>query len=64
MRRDVKRRTYQILEQSAADDVPGRVFDIFIMSLISLNVLAVILETVNSLAAQYMRFFQIFEIFC
>jgi len=33
------------------------------MTLISLNVLAVILETVKSISSQYSTFFKVFEIF-
>lgn len=60
---DIKNRTHEILEVSAPGDILSKIFDIFIMFLISLNVIAVILETVESLASQHMTFFRTFEIF-
>lgn len=57
----MKNRIYKILEVASEDDVTSRAFDIFIMALIFLNVLAVILETVESLATQYASFFATFE---
>jgi hypothetical protein len=38
------------------DDLPSKVFGVFIMTLISLNVIAVILETVERLSSHYMLF--------
>lgn len=58
----MKKRLYEILETASEDDSVSRVFDIFIITLISLNVLAVVLETVESLAIQFSRFFTLFEI--
>ena len=57
-----KVRIYEILEVARTGDRASRIFDIFIMVLISLNVIAIILETVESLAA-YMPLFRGFEIF-
>ncbi|MGB3466689.1 MAG: ion transporter [Cyclobacteriaceae bacterium] len=45
------------------EDRLSRIFDIFIMTLIILNVAAVILETVDSIADEYHRFFVLFELF-
>ncbi len=45
------------------DDKVSRVFDLFIMGLILLNVAAVIIETVDSIHSQYESFFYYFEIF-
>ena len=59
----IKTRTFEILEIASTGDTHSRVFDIFIMTLISLNVIAVILETVESFASQYMPFFEAFEVF-
>jgi len=59
----IKRRTFEILEVAAVYDLASKVFDFFIMTLISLNVLAVILETVKSISSQYSTFFKVFEIF-
>jgi len=59
----VKRRLFEILEVASADDLQSRSFDIFIITLIILNVIAVILETVKNLYLQFMLFFAIFELF-
>ena len=63
MSRNIKKRLFEILELGSADDMPSRIFDIFIMTLISLNVIVVILETIESLASRYTSLFGIFEIF-
>lgn len=47
----IRIRIYQILERAAAGDRISRAFDIFILSLICANVLAVILETIPSLSS-------------
>ncbi|MGB2783431.1 MAG: ion transporter [Atribacterota bacterium] len=58
-----KKRLYEILEIAAIGDRISKLFDIFIMTLITLNVIAVILATVERLNLQYQYFFRIFEIF-
>jgi voltage-gated potassium channel len=60
--RGYKNRIYEILEVASEDDAVSRAFDVFIIALIFFNVLAVILETVESLAARYAQFFATFEI--
>ena len=62
MSQKIKKRTFEILELSNSGDKPSRIFDIFIISLITLNVICVILETVNSISLQYKAIFEIFEI--
>lgn len=57
-----KKRIFDILEIASAGDVTSKIFDVFIMTLISLNVIAVILETVPSLAS-HKQFFNRFEVF-
>jgi voltage-gated potassium channel len=59
----IRKRIYEILETASVDDSASRVFDIFIITLITLNVVAVILETVESLAAQFSTVFATFELF-
>ena len=59
----MKKRTYEILEVASPGDKLSRAFDIFIISLISLNVLAVILGSIQSLFVQYRFFFRRFEVF-
>lgn len=62
MRQKVKERIFKILEAASARDSLSRAFDVFITTLISLNVIAVILETVKTLSSQYVLFFRIFEV--
>lgn len=59
----IKGRTYEILEVAVPDDKLSRIFDIFIIILIFLNVVAIILETIEKLSLQFSAFFRIFEIF-
>ena len=49
----VKKRVFEILEVAKEGDSSSKVFDIFITSLIFLNVLAVILGTVNTIVSPY-----------
>lgn len=58
-----KKRIFEVLEVASEGDITSRVFDIFIVSLISLNLTAVILETVKSLATRCNPIFRNFEIF-
>jgi len=58
-----KKRLYEILEVAAIGDRISKLFDIFIMTLITLNVIAVILATVERLNLQYQYYFRVFEIF-
>ncbi|MFQ5754431.1 MAG: ion transporter, partial [bacterium] len=57
-----KRRIFEILDIASSEDLPSKIFDLFIMTLISLNVIAVVLETVKSLASKYSDFFTTFEV--
>ena len=45
----LKDRTYQVLDVAASGDRASRLFDIFIVSLIGLNVLTVILQSVAAI---------------
>lgn len=63
MSQKIKSRIFEILEIASTGDLLSRTFDIFIMTLISLNVLAVILETVKSLSFHYRLLFHTFEVF-
>jgi len=58
-----KKRTFEILDIAPPGDLLSRIFDIFIIVLISFNIVAVILETVKALSIQYKFFFHVFEIF-
>jgi len=57
-----KRRTYQILDVAKANDPLSRAFDLFIIGLIVLNVLALMLATVSALNIRFGKGFRIFEI--
>ena len=63
MRRDLKRRIFEILEISGKDDPVGHSFDVFIIGLILLNTTAVILNTVEGLLDPIRPFFNAFELF-
>lgn len=59
----VKKHTYILLDPSEGGTFWDKLIDGFIITLILLNVLAVILETVDSLYLAYSSLFRIFEIF-
>ncbi len=58
-----KKRAWEILEVAEEGDVVSRLFDIFILGLIFLNVTAVILVSVDRLEAKYAAYFDTFELF-
>lgn len=60
----VKRRVREILMiPSAEDDVPGRIFDVFIVTLIILNTIAVVVETMPGALDGYEEWVRAFEWF-
>jgi voltage-gated potassium channel len=59
----VKKKVHRILEPSDSAPLAGQIFTIFIMALILLNVIAVILETVESYYNLHPRFFYAFNFF-
>ena len=63
MKKTIKRKIYEFVEVVSDDDQVGKSFDIFIIVLIILNIIAVILETVESLSLRYHDLFWNFEIF-
>ena len=58
----LKQRTFSFLESSVPGDRYGYVFDVFMITLIIANVVAIVLETVQSLGAAYGDLFHLFEI--
>ncbi|MEN9251408.1 MAG: ion transporter [Thermostichales cyanobacterium BF3_bins_165] len=58
----IRQRIWEIIEVAKPGDRASRIFDIFMFTTISLNVLAVILVTVESFA-EYKLYFDTFEIF-
>lgn len=59
----LKYRIYEILEFAEPHDRSSKYFDIFILGLIFLNLVAVALETVDSLFEQYTFWFHAFDTF-
>ncbi len=59
----IRRRIYEILDIGRTGDLVSRVADIILIGLISLNVLAVILESVPSLSREWNAEFRAFDIF-
>lgn len=63
MSRTVKRRIFDILEGAPESGLAGKLFTTSIMTLITLNVFSVILETIEVISAPYDEVFKVFEIF-
>jgi voltage-gated potassium channel len=59
----MRKRIYQMLELARPDDRGSHLFDLFIVTLIVLNIAAIILESVNHLYLRYESWFFWFEIF-
>lgn len=59
----IRKRIWEILEAAEEGDTASRCFDVFILSLIFLNVAAVILVSVESLEKSYEAHFYLFEVF-
>lgn len=60
-RNPLRHRVYEILEAPASEDHTARLFEIFIVTLIILNIAAFVAETVPSLHAAYGPWFYAFE---
>lgn len=58
----VKKRTWEIIQMAEDGDLASKVFDIFIMTLIVLNVIAVIIETEASVKAEIGRTLYWFDV--
>lgn len=59
----LRRRWYELLETSREEDTVSRIVDIFLVLLICLNIMAVILESVDSYKAEFYDYFNYFERF-
>ena len=59
----MRKRIYQILELARSDDRLSHRVDVFIITLIALNILAIVLESVKELNAAYSNGFYWFEVF-
>jgi len=62
-RRDLKLRVREILEVAQPGDVPSRIFDIFILALIFLNVVAVVIGSMRAIDERYGLLLHRFELF-
>lgn len=60
---NLRKRTAQLLELSHSSDAKSRVLNLLLLVLISLNVIAIIIESVDTVYAQYQRAFWYFEVF-
>ena len=58
----IRKGLFEILEKDDGDNRLSRRFDLFIMIMIFLNMIAVIMETVASVYIKYEYFFEGFEI--
>lgn len=58
-----RKRTAELLEKGHHADRPGQVLNLFLILLISLNIVAIILESVDTVYRQYQRAFWYFEVF-
>jgi voltage-gated potassium channel len=59
----IKKRVYEIIEKGKHGDKASRLFDIFIVALIMMNVIAIILESVAEINRHFYWLFKSFEIF-
>ena len=57
-----QKRIFEIIEKGQLDYRASRYCDLFLFSLIVLNLLAVCLETIDSLYAQYQTVFTLIEL--
>jgi voltage-gated potassium channel len=58
----IRRRTFEVLEEARRDDQLSRLVDLLLIALITVNLVAVVLESVPTLAARYRTAFFIIEI--
>ena len=63
MNEKLKSRVYTVLDRAVTGDPHSQICSTFIISLIILNVLAVMLETVEELSLSFAPFFEAFEVF-
>ena len=61
--RRLQSKIFYIMDMAQVGDIKSKIFDVFMLSLISLNVVAVILETDPVLARHFHIFFRRFELF-
>ncbi len=59
----LRKRMAELLEANQPGDLLGRIVDIFLIGLISLNVVAIIMESESAFEAQYGEYLYTFEVF-
>ncbi len=59
----IKKRVFEIISKADEGDTASKIFDGFIMALISLSVLSIILESFQDIASKYSSLFSAFETF-
>lgn len=64
LRNSNKRRVYEILEPARQDDLESRIFDVFIVSVILVSVLAAMLLTMETVVEDYRVLLRSVEVFC
>ena len=63
MKVNVKKRVFEIISKADEGDTASKVFDGFIMTLISFSVLSIILESFQEISVKYSSLFSAFEAF-
>ena len=58
---NIRKRTWEIVEAAKAGDTASRIFDIAILALIFLNVIAVIIGSIQSVQKRWGVFLNVFE---
>jgi voltage-gated potassium channel len=59
----IKKRIFEIIEKSEKDDLPGVIFDYFIITVIILNVVSVIVGSFDTISTNLKQILNIFEYF-
>ena len=59
----LRKATYRVVNPSEEPSRTGRLFEFFILSLITLNVIAVIVENIQEIDLKFKSFFWVFELF-
>ena len=58
----MRKKIYDILEMTDPNDFVSKSFSIFIVSLILINVICIVLESINEVNVQYRTIFLVIEI--
>ncbi|WP_350334392.1 ion transporter [Coralliovum pocilloporae] len=58
----LRKRVFDKLEPTDRSDMPGKLVDLFLITLIAVNIIAVVLETVASIRAEHQRLFEVIEL--